>query len=110
MRENLETVMSSPTSQSLTTSTLLRKQNLEAGDGHIGPVLNAKSKIFEFSTILDLAKVCMVYENPEVSNTKIYLLELGSYRWQFLADSFTEYLRMNIVHLGLPYWELCFST
>lgn len=31
-------------------------------------------------------------------------------KWQILAETFTEYLRMCIVHLGLPYWELCFAT
>lgn len=30
-------------------------------------------------------------------------------KWQFLADTFTEYQRMCVVHLGLPYWELCFA-
>lgn len=51
----------------------------------------------------------MVYETLESINPKIYLLETQSNKWQFLADTFTEYLRMCIAHLGLPYWELCFA-
>lgn len=43
-------------------------------------------------------------------NPKIYLLEMQTFKWQFLADTFTEYQRMSIAHLGLPYWELCFSS
>jgi len=35
---------------------------------------------------------------------------METYRWHFLAETFTEYLRMTIAHLGLPYWELCFSS
>lgn len=84
-----------------------------------GPNLTPKSKIFELNIVSDAAKVCLVYETTGTQNPKIYLLELVSYnsvtnvfsaKWQFLADSFTEYLRMAIAHLGLPYWELCFST
>lgn len=54
-------------------------------------------------------KVCVVYETLESINPKIYLLEIQPNKWQFLADTFTEYLRMCIAHLGLPYWELCFA-
>lgn len=52
----------------------------------------------------------MIYETPETANPPIYLLEIQSHKWQFLADNITEYLRMSIAHLGLPYWELCFSN
>uniref|UniRef100_A0A336MF20 CSON000729 protein n=1 Tax=Culicoides sonorensis TaxID=179676 RepID=A0A336MF20_CULSO len=110
VRENLETIMNSPNRHSLSTPSALRRQLSDSPSNSNSPNLNSKSKIFELSNILDLAKVCMVYETPEVSHTKIYILEMGSYRWRFLADSFTEYLRMCIVHLGLPYWELCFSS
>lgn len=99
---------------------------------------NQRSKIFELSSILDVAKVirshsntyfcsirvfhvillkiilfrfkvCLVYETLESINPKIYLLEIQTNKWQFLSDTFTEYLRMCIAHLGLPYWELCFA-
>lgn len=73
------------------------------------PALTVRSKIFELSSICDLAKVCLVYEQPECSAPLIYLLELATHRWHFLAESFSEYHRMAIVHLGLPSWELCFS-
>lgn len=71
--------------------------------------LSTKSKVFELSTILDVAKVVMLYETPEAC-PKIYLLEIETLKLQFLADTFSEYLRMAIAHLGLPFWELCFST
>lgn len=50
-----------------------------------------------------------MYETLESVNPKIYLLETPTNKWQFLASTFTEYLRMCIAHLGLPYWELCFA-
>lgn len=111
VRENLETIMSSPSKNTtLQIPATLRRQCSDNSNNLNDPNLNTKSKIFELSTILDLAKVCMVYTQPEVSHAKIYILEMGTYKWRFLADSFTEYLRMCIVHLGLPYWELCFSS
>lgn len=74
------------------------------------PQLTSRSKIFELSSICDLAKVCLVYENPECNVPRIFLLTNATLRWHYLADTFTEYHRMAIVHLGLPSWELCFSS
>lgn len=59
---------------------------------------------------LQTIQICIIYDTPETTNPKIFLLETQSHKWHFLADSFTEYQRMSIAHLGLPYWELCFST
>lgn len=103
VRENLESIITTPGN----TNTNTRSSN--ANDAI--PILNitTKSKIFELSTILEIAKIIMIYETPE-SSPKIYLLELETLKCQFLADTFSEYLRMAIGHLGLPYWELCFST
>lgn len=69
-----------------------------------------RTKIFELSNICDLGKVCLVFESLDLSNLKVFLLETKTLKFTFLAESFTEYLRMTIVHLGLPYWELCFSS
>lgn len=55
-------------------------------------------------------QVCMLYETTNSNNPRFYLLELNTLSWQFLAETFSEYLRMAIAHLGLPYWELCFSS
>lgn len=74
------------------------------------PNISGRTKIFEMSNICDLGKVCLVYESLDLSKLKVYLLETRTLKFTFLADSFSEYLRMTIVHLGLPYWELCFSS
>lgn len=78
--------------------------------GHPLPLIGPKTKIFELSTVNDMAKVCLIYDSSSSNNPKIYLLELSSLKWIFLADNFSEYLRMAIAHLGLPYWELCFAS
>ena len=62
------------------------------------------------SVIVDFFQVCVIYETIDSMSPKVYLLEIQANKWQFLADTFTEYLRMCIAHLGLPYWELCFAT
>lgn len=108
VRENLETIMATPGNQSQAKPST-SSSSIASADAIPQLNLTTKSKIFELSTILELAKVVMVYETPEAC-PKIYLLELETLKLQFLADTFSEYLRMAIAHLGLPYWELCFST
>lgn len=103
VRENLESIMPGNQVQTKTSTTSA------ASDAIPQLNLSTKSKIFELSTILDVAKVVMLYETPE-SCPRIYLLELETLKLQFLADTFSEYLRMAIAHLGLPFWELCFSS
>ncbi|XP_016966826.1 tubulin polyglutamylase complex subunit 2 isoform X1 [Drosophila biarmipes] len=122
LRENIETTAShSSTSTALPNSDGLgaasSSQSLPAPVangkdkwGNSLPIITAKSKIFEINNVNEVAKVCMLYESTSSNNPKFYLLELSTLSWQFLADTFSEYLRMAIAHLGLPYWELCFST
>lgn len=74
------------------------------------PNITTKTKIFEINNVNDVAKVCMLYEANCSTNPKFYLYELNAMKWIFLSDTFSEYLRMAIAHLGLPYWELCFSN
>ncbi len=101
--ENLESILTNPSN----TGQVIRPTLVNDAIPTLS--ISSKSKIFELSTILDLAKVCLIYESPE-SVPKIYLLELETLKCQFLADTFSEYMRMAIAHLGLPYWELCFSN
>lgn len=74
------------------------------------PNITTKTKIFEINNVNDVAKVCMIFEANCSVNPKFYLYELNAMKWIFLSDTFSEYLRMAIAHLGLPYWELCFSN
>ncbi|XP_022221044.2 tubulin polyglutamylase complex subunit 2 [Drosophila obscura] len=128
LRENIETTHSSsgvahPPAQDLSATGSssaanllpLAMPNASSGTGkdkwgNATPTITAKSKIFEINNINEMAKVCMLYESTSSNNPKFYLLELNTLSWQFLAETFSEYLRMSIAHLGLPYWELCFSS
>jgi tubulin polyglutamylase complex subunit 2 len=103
LRENLESIISGNQAS-------VRPSPSSSFNDAIPPLnLTTKSKIFELSSILETAKVVLLFETPE-SSPKIYLLELESLKLIFLADSFSEYIRMAIAHLGLPFWELCFSS
>lgn len=108
VRENLESIMSATSNQTPAKSS--NSSSSSNNNDSIPPLkLTTKGKIFELSTVLDVAKVVMLYETPEAT-PKIYLLQIDNLKLNFLADTFSEYLRMAIAHLGLPYWELCFST
>lgn len=88
----------------------VQSKHLSDNSNNPPPNLTSRSKIFEINNICDIARVCLVYETPDVAAPKIFLLEMETFKWQFLAESFTEYLRMTVAHLGLPYWELVFSS
>lgn len=42
------------------------------------------------------------------SNPTIWLAD-EELKWHYLSDKFKQYLLMAIVHLGLPYWQFCFT-
>ncbi|KAM8708418.1 hypothetical protein ACLKA7_015397 [Drosophila subpalustris] len=118
LRENIENThsVSNATSSTNTgatsTSTTSASSSSSAKDkgDNAPPIIMPKTKIFEINNINEVAKVCMFYESTNSNNPRFYLLELNTLSWQFLAETFSEYLRMAIAHLGLPYWELCFSS
>ncbi|XP_068142939.1 tubulin polyglutamylase complex subunit 2 [Drosophila tropicalis] len=114
LRENIEntpvTLPSAGASAAATTTDVSASSISKDKWGNSTPIITAKSKIFEINNINEMAKVCMLYESTSSNNPKFYLLELNTLSWQFLSETFSEYLRMSIAHLGLPYWELCFSS
>ncbi|XP_041971411.1 tubulin polyglutamylase complex subunit 2 [Aricia agestis] len=70
------------------------------------PVLNTKSKIFELDDCRNIGKICLIYSNGSWS---IWLVTRDG-AWGWLADSFTHYFRMALVHLGLPGWQAAFAS
>lgn len=63
--------------------------------------------MFLLSDIDDEAKVCLVY--PEVGAVpKIWLAD-EDLEWHFLAHKFSTYLKMAVYHVGIPYWQFCFT-
>ncbi|XP_064545186.1 tubulin polyglutamylase complex subunit 2 [Drosophila montana] len=110
LRENIENTHS--VSSSGSAAAISSAPTVAAKDkwDNATPIITAKTKIFEINNINEMAKVCMLYDSTSSNNPRFYLLELSTLSWQFLAETFSEYLRMAIAHLGLPYWELCFSS
>ncbi|XP_075216590.1 tubulin polyglutamylase complex subunit 2 [Lycorma delicatula] len=77
------------------------------------PSFGVKCKIFEIDPCQNIGKVCLVYTEPtsdeqRPGESRIWLLD-RSYEWHFLADSFSQYFRMMLVHQGLPQWQFHFT-
>ncbi|CAH0726504.1 unnamed protein product, partial [Brenthis ino] len=70
------------------------------------PVLNTKSKVFELDNCRNIGKVCLIYTGGSWS----VWLATREGAWGWLADSFTHYFRMALVHLGLPGWQAAFAN
>ncbi|KAI5635422.1 tubulin polyglutamylase complex subunit 2 [Phthorimaea operculella] len=70
------------------------------------PVLNTKSKVFELDNCRTIGKVCLIYTGGSWS----VWLATREGAWGWLADSFTNYFRMSLVHLGLPGWQASFAN
>ncbi|XP_020706197.2 tubulin polyglutamylase complex subunit 2 [Athalia rosae] len=69
------------------------------------PSLSSKCKLFELGQC-GPSKVYLAYTGSE-SDPGIWLHDEKSARWFQLADNFTKYFRMLLVHLGLPFWQYC---
>ncbi|CAK1603392.1 unnamed protein product [Parnassius mnemosyne] len=70
------------------------------------PLLNTKSKVFELDACRNIGKVCLI----NTSGSWSIWLATRDGAWGWLADSFTHYFRMALVHLGLPGWQAAFSN
>ncbi|XP_049867344.1 tubulin polyglutamylase complex subunit 2 [Pectinophora gossypiella] len=80
--------------------------SLTRQNGGPRPVLNTKSKVFELDSCRTIGKVCLVYTGGAWS---VWLVTREG-TWGWLADSFTQYFRMSLVHLGLPGWQASFAN
>ena len=78
------------------------------------PHFGVKCKIFEMDSCHGNGRVCLVYLDKNETDIekrekpKIWLLD-RSFEWHFLADTFTQYFRMMMVHQGLPQWQFRFT-
>ena len=53
---------------------------------------------------LKISREIKGYDNPEI------WLQDSSLKWYFIADSFTQYLRLAVSHLGIIGWQNAFTT
>lgn len=69
------------------------------------PSLSPRCKLFELGQC-GTNKVYLAYTSSD-AEPRIWLHHEETSRWHHLADSFTKYFRMLLVHLGLPLWQYC---
>lgn len=69
--------------------------------------LSLESKLFELTMIPERGRIVLVYLYPNYEPS-IWLLT-SNMEFYFLADNITLYLRMSIVHLGIPLWQLIYT-
>jgi len=66
-----------------------------------------------YVTALDLDSTCMngrvalLYKRG-FNNPQVWFQDL-SCKWNFIADTFTDYFRLMVMHLGLPHWQYSFT-
>ncbi|XP_032217951.1 tubulin polyglutamylase complex subunit 2 isoform X2 [Nematostella vectensis] len=81
-------------------------------NGHVKPHFDSRSKLFELDPCDGFGKVCLVYKDVKAGVTickpEVWLLD-RALEWSFISNTFSDYFRMMIMHLGLPLWQYIFS-
>jgi len=77
------------------------------------PRFDFRSRVFELEPCgAGNGKVCLVYHNTKpgipAQDPKIWFLD-RALRWHFMAESFTHYFRLMLMHIGLPQWQYAFT-
>lgn len=52
-------------------------------------------------------RLCLMYRNT-FDKPQVWFQDL-SWQWYFIAQTFTDYFRLMIMHLGLPRWQYAFT-
>ncbi|ETO09058.1 hypothetical protein RFI_28329 [Reticulomyxa filosa] len=74
-------------------------------------IIREKSKFpigFDIDSMCNNGKVVLMFEN-DLSKSSIWFQDL-SYNWNFIADSFTSYYRLMLLHLGISTWQSAFTS
>ncbi|KAL8625444.1 hypothetical protein ACOMHN_018589 [Nucella lapillus] len=84
----------------------------DESDGPSKPKFSGGFRMFELDSCDNYGRVCLVYreakENSGELKSEVWFLDraLG---WHYLADTFRDYFRLMVMHLGLPYWQYAFT-
>eukprot|EP01028_Stygiella_incarcerata_P004980 TRINITY_DN2152_c0_g1_i1.p1 TRINITY_DN2152_c0_g1~~TRINITY_DN2152_c0_g1_i1.p1 ORF type:complete len:302 (-),score=65.34 TRINITY_DN2152_c0_g1_i1:792-1697(-) len=62
---------------------------------------------FNIDKTCKVGKVVLLY-NRGPTHPQVWLIDLGC-SWHYVANSFTDYFRVMIMHLGLPNWQYVFT-
>jgi len=89
--------------------------------GGLVPHFGETSNNFELDNCNGYGKVCLVYksrktdlietvreQNIKEHTTEIWFLD-RSLQWHYITDTFQNYYRLLIAHLGLPQWQSLFT-
>ena len=63
---------------------------------------------FEIDSKIKNGRLALIYKNGKVAKPQIWFQDL-SCKWYFIANTFTDYFRLMIMHLGLPNWHYAFT-
>ena len=64
-------------------------------------------KAFDLDNKVKDGRLALLYKDS-VSKPQIYFQDLSG-QWFFIANSFTDYFRLMVMHLGLPHWQYAFT-
>jgi tubulin polyglutamylase complex subunit 2 len=68
---------------------------------------NEKITVFDLDKKVLNGRLGLVYQSSQ-SKPQIYFQDLSG-EWFFIANSFTDYFRLMVMHLGLPNWQYAFT-
>ncbi|XP_077989104.1 tubulin polyglutamylase complex subunit 2-like [Glandiceps talaboti] len=84
----------------------------DISDSEDKPHFDSRSRAFELDPCEGHGKVCLVYKDTKpgspAQHPEVWFLD-RSLDWHYLADSFTQYFRLMLMHLGLPQWQYTFT-
>lgn len=65
---------------------------------------------FEIDSKIKSGRLALIYmDRDSQSKPQIWFQDL-SCNWFFIANTFTDYFRLMIVHLGIPLWQYAFTN
>ena len=68
------------------------------------------TQAFDLDAQCSYGRVCLISTGGrgEHSAAQVWFQDLGC-TWCFLANSFTDYVKLMLAHLGLPHWQYAFT-
>lgn len=64
-------------------------------------------KAFDIDSEVQSGRLALVY-NGSTSKPQVYFQDLSA-DWFFIANTFTDYFRLMLMHLGLPHWQYAYT-
>uniref|UniRef100_A0A7S4B6E7 Knr4/Smi1-like domain-containing protein n=1 Tax=Chrysotila carterae TaxID=13221 RepID=A0A7S4B6E7_CHRCT len=92
----------------------LTESALRDADGGLHPDLpqpapGKRLQAFDLDSSCACGRVCLFFCDPtDVRKAQVWFEDL-SCRWSFIANSFTDYFRLMVLHLGLARWQCAYA-